>query len=159
MVSFETLARLAVPELLTQFLSGGLDARELHIGGLRAGSVTFTAPAVLLNGYSVVPGVRISAVLRSGDEDEADGEQDTPTEPVVLRIGGDAAARGHLRIGERWTTGRLGGQPVRIRNAVLERETSARASAQAPLPPLPPLQSLAASVERAAALGPRGAAR
>jgi len=79
---------------------GGL-AATLRAGGLRAGWAQYADGALSFSGYSYVPGVSVSGVLRPESAD--------------LRIGGSAAAHGTLRLGGRATlVGTLGGRRVRL---------------------------------------------
>jgi hypothetical protein len=76
---------------------GGL--LSLRIGGLRAGWAGTEQAALVLHGYSYVPGVTVSGKV-------------TATE-VVLHVGGSAAAKGTLRLGPHHRLiGALGGQHV-----------------------------------------------
>jgi len=73
----------------------------LDTGGLRAGWAELAGSEVRFHGYSYVPGVDISGVVRA--------------ESATLRIGGSAAAHGTLRLGRhRALVGTLGGVHVRI---------------------------------------------
>lgn len=99
------MGRTVLFELLPRLLAADRHSRALRIGGLRGGSLTFSRRGFLMRRYMVVPGVTLSANVHEGD----DGDD----EAVVVAVGGPAAAHGHLRIGERWITGRLDGRRVR----------------------------------------------
>ena len=74
---------------------------SVRVGGLRAGWGGTVGQALVLHGYSYVPGVTVSGRLSP-----AGG---------VLRVGGSAAVHGVLRIGAHGAlTGDLGGQRVHI---------------------------------------------
>jgi len=73
-------------------------------GGLRAGSATLDPRrGMRLRGYSYVPGVTISGLVRPDDPE------------LTLAVGGAAAARGTVTIGRDGLRGRLGGRTVRLR--------------------------------------------
>jgi pimeloyl-ACP methyl ester carboxylesterase len=80
--------------------SGNIGALlSLRIGGLRAGWAGTAKTALVLHGYSYVPGVTVSGKVTASE--------------VVLHIGGPAAARGTLRLGAHHKlTGTLGGRHV-----------------------------------------------
>lgn len=122
--TLEWMAQQVVAELLPQLLSGDVTARAMRFGGLRGGSVAFTDRGIVLDRYSVVPGVTISGRVGDG----ATGEDSAP---IVMRIGGRVAAHGWLSLGERWVTGQLGGQPVRVRTAQLEETARSQSAAAA----------------------------
>jgi len=106
----ETIAfmeRTLLLELLPRLVAAGPHAKVFRLGGLRGGSLTIARRAVFLRRYSVVPGVTLSA-----REDETDDDA-----PVLLTIGGPAAAHGTLLVGDRWMVGQLGGHRVRVRVA------------------------------------------
>jgi pimeloyl-ACP methyl ester carboxylesterase len=87
-------------------------------GGLRAGSASLQpGRGMQLRGYSYVPGVTISGLVRPDDPE------------LTLKVGGAAAARGSLTIGRDGVRGRLGGRTVRLPAAAL------RAGAAAASPP------------------------
>jgi len=105
-----TVTALAI-DVAYQFARALLDGstqlsedRPLRLGGLRGGSVS-VGDAIVLRGYSVVPGVTLSGTI---------GERASR-----LRIGGRAAAHGTLRFDERWVTGRIGRHAVRQRTGAL----------------------------------------
>jgi hypothetical protein len=100
------MERTLLLELLPRLLSADRHTRAFRLGGLRAGSLTFTRRAVIFRRYSVVGGVTLNA--RAADTDDEDA-------PLPVRIGGRAAAHGTLRIGDRWIVGRLDGYRVRVR--------------------------------------------
>jgi len=92
-------------ELLTRvfaLLGSGDETFEFAFGGLRGGYARATRRSLVLRRYSVVPGVTLDMTIDARSLDE----------PVALRVGGRAAARGLLRIGERRVRGRLGGRAV-----------------------------------------------
>jgi pimeloyl-ACP methyl ester carboxylesterase len=91
------LSRQLSLQLLAQSSLGSAD-----VGGLRAGWAGAGPGALLLHGYSYVPGVIVSGKLGS--------------DSLQLRVGGAAAAPGalHLGPGPR-LVGTLGGQRVRVR--------------------------------------------
>jgi pimeloyl-ACP methyl ester carboxylesterase len=120
--TFALLERLVVAELLATGAGEG-EAGTIRVGGLRGGSIVFGRRTMMMRRYSVVPGVALSA--RIGDSRADSGADD----PLILRVGGRAAARGSLRIGEHWVTGRLGGHRVRLRTAVLERSVAGASAA------------------------------
>jgi hypothetical protein len=111
-LTFSDLARqlgLALGEMVA---SGQLaSAPVLRSGGLRAGWMRYAGGEIALDGYSYVPGVRVSGWIGS--------------EVADLRIGGRAAAHGTLRLAHRHTlVGLLGGQRVRIGTADLGGATA-----------------------------------
>jgi pimeloyl-ACP methyl ester carboxylesterase len=92
-------------QLLLSILENPIEAlfgnSPLRVGGLRAGWGGLVHGALVLRGYSYVPGVTVSGKVSSGGG--------------TLRIGGSAAARGVLRVGVLGTlTGVLGGRHVRL---------------------------------------------
>jgi pimeloyl-ACP methyl ester carboxylesterase len=94
---------------------GGLSS--LRIGGLRAGWAGTKQAALVLHGYSYVPGVTVSGKL-------------TATE-VVLHVGGAAAAAGTLRLGPHHRLiGTLGGQRV-LSSLLSDRKAGGGRSVQA----------------------------
>jgi pimeloyl-ACP methyl ester carboxylesterase len=101
------MERTLVPELLPRLLAADRRTRAIRIGGLRAGSLTLGRGGFALRRYTVVPGVTLSAQVTDSNSDK----------PVLVRIGGAAAAHGELRIGSHWMIGRLGGRFVRVRVA------------------------------------------
>ena len=110
----------------------------IRIGGLRGGSLVLAGEGVFLRRYSVVPGVTLSVDVSGDEPDNA---------PVVLRIGGPAAARGWLRTDEHGVSGWLGGHRLRFRArrfgsdaaiATSARAEVARLPGHPQLPPLPP---------------------
>jgi pimeloyl-ACP methyl ester carboxylesterase len=142
--TFEMLGRSVFVELLPRVAETDVrHVRAFRLGGLRAGSLTFTRRAAILRRYSVVPGVTLSGrITTGGDDDDA---------PTRMRVGGRAAARGLLRIGDRWISGRLGGHRVRVRaklvtgagGAAAARATAGALPGRPKLPPLPrPLRKL-----------------
>ncbi len=94
-------------ELLTQtflaLMSGAEEVDSLAFGGLRGGSARIDDRAFTVDRYSVVGGVTMSFRITRANGDE----------PLVVRIGGRAAARGTLRI-DRRVVGRLGGRAVDV---------------------------------------------
>jgi len=134
----DLLSRTFFIDLIARLQSAKREPKTIRIGGLRGGCLVFGERRAVLRRYSVVPGVTLS------EQEEADERGDAPQR---LRIGGRAAARGSLRLGKVWTTGRLGGVRIRLRTHKLEHDTvtvsTARAAvaglpAQPQLPPLPP---------------------
>jgi len=104
----ETLAFMSqtlLSELLPRVLAAGPRAKAFHLGGLRGGSIAIGRRALVLRRYTVVPGVTLSTRMDTHDDDP----------PVLIRIGGRAAAHGTLLVGDRWIRGRLGGRRVRVR--------------------------------------------
>jgi pimeloyl-ACP methyl ester carboxylesterase len=76
---------------------GGLSS--LRVGGLRAGWAQTQRSALILHGYSYIPGVTVSGTVTAS--------------ATVLRIGGSAAAHGTLRlVGKGRLAGSLGGRDV-----------------------------------------------
>lgn len=130
---------VVIQDLLAQllWLFTAPDARELRVGGLRGGSAALSQNGLRLRRYSYVPGVALSAGI-------ADDGEDTPDAPLLVHVSGRDAARGWVRLGERWTTGRLGGTRIRVRSDALLPSGAGAAAARvakagAPAPPLPPL--------------------
>jgi pimeloyl-ACP methyl ester carboxylesterase len=126
--------RVVFVELLSGLVPDDVEAtRAFRLGGLRGGNVTLTRRGIALRRYSAVPGVELSGRLSDGADD-----------PGVVRVSGRAAASGWLRIGERWTVGRLAGRRVRVRSRLLlqraTRAAVARAVRSGPVAqPLPPV--------------------
>jgi pimeloyl-ACP methyl ester carboxylesterase len=118
--------------------SDDFDLDALRFGGLRGGRAVFGEIGLLMRRYSYVPGVALS--IRIPLREDAGS--------VLLRVRGSAAARGLLRIGGRWTRGKLGGHRFRMRNKRLFPEAESAAAARAAslgagTPPLPaPLHEL-----------------
>jgi pimeloyl-ACP methyl ester carboxylesterase len=103
---------------LTVFYAGGEAFREslanilsdvVRAGGLRAGSLRYHSlkERISLKGYSLVPGVSVSGVLRRFDS--------TRRVHGRLRIAGPGTPDGKLRVQGRRLSGRLGGRRVRAR--------------------------------------------
>jgi len=89
-----------IRQLLLQLTVGGSEGGAA-IGGLRAGWAQLTGGALVLHGYSYVPGVTVSGSIK--DEVEQ------------LRIGGASAAGGTLRSGpHKSLVGTLGGRQVTL---------------------------------------------
>jgi pimeloyl-ACP methyl ester carboxylesterase len=131
-----TIAALGTETFIAEVL-GGDGGQVLRVGGLRGGSVTQTERLVILRRYAYVPGVALSGRFPEDADD-----------PATLRIRGRAAARGHLRIGDPWTVGRLGGHRIRVRTERLFVDTPfadfARAAADRDGGPPGPLRRLLA---------------
>jgi pimeloyl-ACP methyl ester carboxylesterase len=76
-------------------------ASALRVGGLRAGWAAALDGALVLHGYSYVPGVTVSGRIGARH--------------ATLRVGGSAAARGELHGGrDQLLRGKLAGTPVRL---------------------------------------------
>jgi pimeloyl-ACP methyl ester carboxylesterase len=74
---------------------------SLSTGGLRAGWAQFSAGGLRFHGYTYIPGVTLSGVVKAGS--------------AKLLIGGSTAAHGTLRLGShRKLVGELGGEHVRL---------------------------------------------
>jgi pimeloyl-ACP methyl ester carboxylesterase len=98
-VDFER--QLALTILEHADAEGSLATVSVRTGGLRAGWGGIVKGALVLHGYSYVPGVTVSGTIHAGD--------------ATLRIGGSAAARGVLRIDAKGTVGGvLAGQSVHL---------------------------------------------
>jgi pimeloyl-ACP methyl ester carboxylesterase len=112
---------------LLPLLASGLVTHltSLRVGGLRAGWGESAPEALILRGYSYVPGVSVSGRLTAGK--------------ATLRVGGPAAAGGTLGLGARETlSGVLGGVAVQISAAAASasnRTSAARLSALSRLYP------------------------
>lgn len=107
----------AADQVVAQTVQSGGAVRAF--GGLRAGSASLQpGRGMQLRGYSYVPGVTISGLVRPDDPE------------LTLRVGGAAAARGSVTIGRDGLRGRLGGRTVRLSASAL-RAAAARASAAA----------------------------
>ena len=105
--TFEQLAFDLFDSLLAQFAGGGGGDRvNVSFGGLRGGYVRLDSSGLSVHDYSYVPGVTMSAHVRPDAADDA---------PLVLRVGGAAAAHGTLSFGPGRITGTLGGQRVSVR--------------------------------------------
>ena len=98
--TFVVAARELIVEALPQLIGSGPGNMTVRLGGLRAGSVEVTPRALVLLGYSYVPGVTISGRLSIAGRANA----------LTIRVGGSAAARGWIRVGRRRIVGRLGGR-------------------------------------------------
>ncbi|MDO8211828.1 alpha/beta fold hydrolase [Conexibacter sp. CPCC 206217] len=81
-------------------------AFAIAFGGLRGGHVRFTKRALTIAGYSYIPGVTLNARVAVDDDPDA---------PLVMRIGGAAAAHGTLRFTQTRITGTLGGHRISVR--------------------------------------------
>jgi pimeloyl-ACP methyl ester carboxylesterase len=90
-------------QLLLEVEAGGAEAlfssSGLGVGGLRAGRARFVEGALVLHGYSFIPGLTLSGSIK--------------TEIADLKVGGTKAAHGILRFGRGHSlVGRLGGHNV-----------------------------------------------
>ncbi len=85
-------------------------------GGLRAGSASVGASGLRLRGYSYVPGLTLSGLIKP----KADS--------FTLRVGGGEAVRGHVTVSADGIVGTLGGEPVDVSAETL-RWASAHAAA------------------------------
>lgn len=111
----------AADQVVAQTVQSGGAVRAF--GGLRAGSAALERGRGLrLRGYSYVPGVAISGLVRPDDPE------------LTLKVTGAAAARGSVTIGRDGLRGRLGGRTVRLRAAALR----AGAASTSPSPALVP---------------------
>jgi pimeloyl-ACP methyl ester carboxylesterase len=132
--TMSVLGRQFFLELLPRAFSLGRHAKAIRLGGLRGGSITVTSRAILLRRYIVVPGVSLSA---TSDDSDA---------PLLVHVGGRAAAHGRLRMGEHWIVGRLGGRRVRVRTSLVERDDDvlfdAAGAAAVDAPKLPRMSEL-----------------
>ncbi|HEX4837878.1 MAG TPA: hypothetical protein VFV03_05075, partial [Solirubrobacteraceae bacterium] len=127
---------LAILEHPVEALFG---SSPLRVGGLRAGWGGLIHGALVLRGYSYVPGVTVSGKVSS-------------SRGGSLRIGGSAAARGTLRVGARGAlTGVLGGRHVRLASPA-----SAGPGLGSTLAAQSRLSSLLASPKRLASLRGKG---
>jgi pimeloyl-ACP methyl ester carboxylesterase len=105
-----TLRDMAV-QLTAQLLSGDFTATFTGIGGLRGGRIAFTVEGVRLSHLVYVPGVSITGRINFAKRTSG-----------LLRISGDAAAKGELRVRRDGSlSGHLGGRRVhfQIRNDAL----------------------------------------
>src|SRR5215212_651301 len=102
------------------------DVHPVRLGGLRGGSATFGESRLILRRYRYVPGVALSARIHVSTEGDDGGDS-----PVRLHVSGHAAARGWVRLGDRWTVGLLGGRRFRVRSATLLRSAKRSTAAQA----------------------------
>jgi pimeloyl-ACP methyl ester carboxylesterase len=99
LADFARQSALQVLEVENSAQSFGL--ASLRSGGLRAGWAQYTSGGVRFHGYSYVPGVTLSGVIKS--------------ESVTLDVSGAAAAHGILRLGpHKALVGELGGEHVRV---------------------------------------------
>jgi pimeloyl-ACP methyl ester carboxylesterase len=88
-------------QLTIQLLASSSSANlsSLSSGGLRAGWARLSKSGLSFHGYSYVPGVTVSGMVKS--------------EKVTLRVGGSAAAHGTLHLGRhKGLVGELGGERV-----------------------------------------------
>jgi pimeloyl-ACP methyl ester carboxylesterase len=137
----ETIAfmeRTLLLELVPRLVAADRQVRAFRFGGLRGGSLTIMRGAFVLRRYEVVPGVTLSARMDERDDEDA---------PVLVEVGGRAAAHGSLRIGERWIVGQLGGRVVRVRLAGSSSDSGsaiARAARTTPPGVVPVERALAA---------------
>lgn len=114
---------MALLSRLGELMSDSSDG--IAAGGLRGGYFRLDRRGLVLHRYTYVPGVTVSLRYSVGaDEDD----------PLVLRIGGAAAARGTLRIGDRGVTGTLGGRRVRLETVARQSAHGATAGAPAATP-------------------------
>jgi pimeloyl-ACP methyl ester carboxylesterase len=110
---------------------------EARGGGLRGGRWGVQGQRLVLDAYSAVPGVTVSAQIGA-------------RQPIVLRVGGSRAARGIVRLGDGRLRGRLGGRRVDVRLrgagaaptalaavAAAARASAARAAVPVPVAPAP----------------------
>ncbi len=105
---------LAVLEKLGASQSPKLSS--LSIGGLRAGWAQFSSSGLRFHGYTYIPGVTLSGVVKAAS--------------ATLRIGGSAAVHGTLRLGShRKLVGDLGGKHVRLVGGTAGGATIARTHA------------------------------
>jgi hypothetical protein len=96
-----TLRDMAV-QLAAQLLTGDLTFTFTGIGGLRGGRIAFTINGIRLVGLEYVPGVKLSGQVKFGRKTSG-----------LLRVFGDAAAKGRLRVKANGSlSGRLGGRHV-----------------------------------------------
>jgi pimeloyl-ACP methyl ester carboxylesterase len=106
--AFELTVTDAFERITTAAASGAgasLEGGAIGVGGLRGGALRIGRRAMRFDRYSFVPGVTVSGVIALDVEDES---------PLVFRIGGRAAARGTLTLGERSVRGTLGGRRIRL---------------------------------------------
>ena len=97
----------AFDHIFSAALIASADQDVLHVGGLRAGYARAGLRTLELHGMEFVRGVRVSGRLLLSDGPRG-----------VLRVTGDAAARGRLEIlRDGSVRGRLGGKRVRITGA------------------------------------------
>jgi pimeloyl-ACP methyl ester carboxylesterase len=106
---------------LLPLLASGLVTHlsSVRVGGLRSGWGESTSEALVLRGYSYVPGVSVSGRMTAGE--------------TTLRVGGPAAAGGTLRLGAHESlSGVLGGVGVHLNAEAVgasNRTSAARLSA------------------------------
>jgi pimeloyl-ACP methyl ester carboxylesterase len=105
MLTLADFLRQAALQALGGLATGNLTLlTEVRVGGLRAGWAGLLNGDIVLDGYSYVPGVSVSGRITASE--------------TVLRVGGGAAARGTLRVGQHGRlNGELGGVPVRNASA------------------------------------------
>ncbi len=151
--TYVAMSRDLLAEALSQLILVAAGQTVVRIGGLRAGSVALDRHALVMRGYSYVPGVTVSMRLRL---------RARSTGGVRFDIGGAAAARGWIQVVRRGIVGRLGGHRLNVATravptsafAAAAAARAARASMHAVDPAAPQLPSLVQQLLAVVASGP-----